>query len=252
MPKLNQLIAVVDGTKNRTKEKLTACYHAFKKPDLFNGFIRSYKPIGSDSTTPEGEMLPDEVKNTQADVRELLGKIVQHQGELFDVVYMRDKTNMVAKADVQIGDKVILHDAPVPFLLWLEKALDDLHTEVKNLPVLDPAERWTFDPNTNRYVAEPSDVARARKLPKPFVRHPGTKEHPPQVDLVAEDVRVGTYTMRKWSTAIPAKERDDMLVRVEQVQRAVKFAREHANNVDAQKLEGTGKALYDFIFTGAR
>jgi len=247
MPKLNQLIAIVEGTKNRTQEKLTAIYHQFKKPDLFFGYVRSYKPIGSDPTTPEGELLPDETKIAQADALELIEEMFAEQGLLLDVVYMRDKANTIAKADVQIGDKVLFHDAPVPFLIWLEKRLDDLHSEVKNLPVLDPAERWTFDGNVNKWVAEPSEAARSRKLPKPFVRHPGTKEHAPQVDVVAEEVRCGTYTMRKNSTAIPAKKRAQMLARVEEAQRAVKFAREHANSAEVQRMDGVGKALYDFI-----
>lgn len=80
--------------------------------------------------------------------------------------------------------------------------------------------------------------------------HPGTDVHPPQVKETTEDVRVGTYTIRKFSTAFQAKEKAEMVARVEKLQKAVVFAREKANETPIEKAEGVGKALYDFVFTG--
>lgn len=38
--RLNQILAVEKGTKNRVNEKLTVIYKTFQKPDLFTGHVK--------------------------------------------------------------------------------------------------------------------------------------------------------------------------------------------------------------------
>ncbi len=64
---------------------------------------------------------------------------------LFDVTATKDWANCTAAADVVVDGRTLLRQAPVTYLLFLEKQLADLHAFVKKLPVLDAAESWTFE-----------------------------------------------------------------------------------------------------------
>ena len=65
-PRLCEIIAVVDGTKNRTKDKLTAAHHALQKPELFSGHQKTYRPKGDDVTSELGEQLPSHARSPVA------------------------------------------------------------------------------------------------------------------------------------------------------------------------------------------
>ena len=45
MPKLNQIIAIEKGTKNRVAEKLTEVYKTFQKAALFSGLVKTWRPL---------------------------------------------------------------------------------------------------------------------------------------------------------------------------------------------------------------
>ena len=66
----------------------------------------------------------------------------------------KDKANCNARADVKVDDTVIVKDAPVTFLLFLEKQLNDLKTFVGKIPTLSSDEDWTFDANANLYKTQ--------------------------------------------------------------------------------------------------
>lgn len=248
MPKLNQIIAIEKGTKNRVNEKLTAVYKTFQKPELFNGHVKTYTPRDEDPASKFSEKLPDDRRNVQHRVDELLGSIRDQQTELWDISLQRDVTNCIAKANLVVDDVTILKDVPVPFLLFLEKQLNDLHSEVKKIPTLDPAEKWHHDKDQNLHATEPSEQARTKKETMPLVLHPGTKEHPPQVKEITEDVRAGTWKTIKYSSAMSVEKRDQILARVEKLQKAVKQAREEANMTEVPKeIPSPGKAIFDFV-----
>ncbi len=61
---------------------------------------------------------------------------------------------------------------------------------------------------------------------------------------------VGTWTTIKFSGAIPASERNQLLERVRKLSDAVKAAREEANSIEAEKKK-TGGTILDYIFRGA-
>jgi hypothetical protein len=251
MPKLHHVLAVETGTKAKVAEKLTAIYKAFQKPDLFNGHVKTFTPKDANMESQTYETLPDERKEVQQNVKTALTVIRDQQSELFDLCLSRDATNMFAKANVVVDNKTVLADAPVTYLLWLGHQLDDLHSEIKKIPTLDPAEKWTWDREQNMYSTRPSDQVRTKKLEVPLVLHAPTKEHPAQVKSITQDVVTGTWKTTKYSGAMPADERDALLLRVEKLQNAVKQARETANDVEIKKdLPSAGKAIFDFVFGG--
>jgi hypothetical protein len=248
MPKQHHILAIETSTKTKVLEKLTAIYKAFQKPDLFNGHVKVWSPKDANVESTTYEMLPDERREVQHNVRTELKTVRERQTELFDLALQRDATNMLAKADVVVDGKVVLKDAPVTYLLWLAHQLDDLHTEVKKVPTLDPAEKWDFDREQNLYATRPSEQIRTKKLQVPLLLHPPTKEHPAQVKEITQDVITGTWKTIKYSGAMPIDERDRLLSRIEKLQNAVKQARETANDIEVVKTPSAGKAIFDYVF----
>ena len=242
MPKLNQIIAVANGKKSQTQSELTRIHHALQKSALLEGINRTYRPKDE-----EGEKLPAEKKEVQFTSTEAIRDAARAVAELFDVVATQDAANCQAKADVVVDGQPILREVPVTHLLFLEKQLVDLHTFVDKLPTLDPAERWTYDPNSGVYRSETFETTRTKKVPKNHIKYEATKEHPAQVEVFFEDVIVGTWSTTKFSGSVPADERRGMLERVRKLQEAVKFAREEANGLETVEKK-TGQPVLEYIF----
>lgn len=245
MTRLNQVIAVEKSTKARAMADLTAVYHNFQKPALFDGLSRTYKPKDEEN----GDKFPAESKMPQLKVKDSISAAQKLLNELFDIVITKDSANMTAKGTVTVDGKSLLENVPVTYLLFLEKQLTDLHTVVKKLPTLDPTERWTPDTATEYFVTDETQSFKTKKVKQKLVKAEATDKHPAQVDVYDEDVIIGTWTVRKFSGALPAKAVAEMLARIEKLHKAVKFAREEANTTVVKEVEA-GKALLDYIFKG--
>lgn len=243
MAQLNQIIAVMNGKKKRTSEVLTEAYHLLQKRELLSGLTRTYQPLSDD-----GEPQPDERKNAQCSVPQVISAVKASLGELLNIVATQDNANTLAKADIVVDGKVIVPGVPVTHLLFLEHQLTDLHTFVSKLPTLDPAETWAFDTNTNQFRSEPAKVNRTKKVPRVLVKYEATDKHPAQTETYAEDITIGTYTTTKFSGCIPAQDRDEMLGRVRNLQDAVKVAREKANSIEVENIK-EADAILNYVFT---
>jgi hypothetical protein len=141
----------------------------------------------------------------------------------------------------------VLENVPVTYLLFLEKQLIDLHAFASTLPVLDTSETWQWDANVDCYSTEPTFSNRTKKVPRSHVLYEATEQHPAQVEMYHEDIAVGQWKTMKFSGAISAQEKNQVIVRIRQLQDAVKFAREEANgrNVEDVKI---GNKVFDFVF----
>ncbi|WP_019009145.1 hypothetical protein [Deinococcus aquatilis] len=241
MPKLNQIIAVEKSVKSRAFQELTEAHHALQKPALLSGISRTYRPKDE-----EGETLPPESTRVQAKAEEIIRQTAQIMGNLFDVTATKDWANNEAKADVVIGERVLLRQVPVTYLLFLEKQLTDLHTFIRKLPVLDASESWTFDPSTDTYATDPVQTVRTKKIPRNHVKAEATDKHPAQVEVYYEDVTVGYWRTLKFSGALPAVRVNDLLTRVQKLQQAVKFAREEANSVEVTDRK-VGEQVFAYL-----
>lgn len=242
MPKLNQIIAIEKGAKNRINDDITKTYHAAQKSEMMTGLTRAYQP-----REEGGEQLPPEKKLVQGSSRTMLSETARLMTELFDLTRTKDEANCLAKADVVLPDGTkLLESVPVTHLLFLEKQMVDLRTIVGKIPTLDPADRWNWDSNVNAYATEPAQTVRAKKVPKAFVKYEATKEHPAQVEVFHEDVVVGTWTLIKYSGAMPAEKKALLLSRIETLLAAVKAAREDANGIDAPEKK-SGEVLFKHL-----
>lgn len=246
MTKLNQLIAIEKGTTNRALQDLTNAHHKFQKNALYSGISRNYRPRDE-----EGERLPSESTRVQVRVDEELKDVQSTLARLFNVVATKDKTNTQATADVKLASGLTLaRNVPVPTLLYLEKKLTDILTFVKKLPTLDPSEEWEWDSTADCWRTPVTETHRTKKVPKAFTKAPATDRHPAQVEMFTEDVIVGYWETVKFSGAMTAEKVRDMVSRVEEIQNAVKFAREEANTQDVEDFN-IGDPITNYIFNGA-
>jgi hypothetical protein len=242
MTKLCQIIAVEKAIKNKAHVGITEAYRKMQKGALTTGISRAYRP-----NDEMGEQLPAETSKVQLNVSDLIKDVTKVMVDLFDVTATKDWGNCVASADVVVGDVTIAKAVPVTYLLFLEKKLVDIHTFVSKLPVLDPSEEWTYEPNVGSYVSKPNDTVRTKKVFTPLVLAPATDKHAAQVKEGFEDKPVGTWRTVKFSGALPATVITQMLDRVEQLQRAVKFAREECNSRTVEPMK-VGAQVFRFLF----
>lgn len=241
MTKLNQIVAVEKGEKARILAKETNSHREVQKTPLLSGISRTYQPKDDD-----GDQLPAERTKVQINAEEVLDDLGKSLTGLFDITLTKEVANTKANADVVVGNKTLLKGVPVTYLLFLEKQLINLRTFVTKLPVLDPSETWSKDANTGAWATEPSQTVKTKKIPKNWEKSPATDRHPAQVEIFHEDVIQGTWTTVKFSGALPQTRVAELTERVDSLIRAVKFAREEANNTEVDDAKAA-KAVFDYL-----
>lgn len=244
MAKLHQILSVESGIRAQTQKDLTDAHHGLQKAEMLAGIFRTYEPARED-----GDKLPPERQLLQTRVPEVIRRTCEIMEQTFDVIAERDWANCEAKADVVLeSGAVLLADVPATYLLWMEKRLDDLHTFVTKLPVLPADIEWEWDSNQNCFKnRQEIKTVKTAKIEDYKVVVPATKEHPANVQKIVKDETVGWWTTQKYSGALPAKEVQLMKSRVEALQKAVKFAREKANEVEV-KPHKIGSVILKHIF----
>ena len=241
--KLNQVLAIESGVKTSVNSKISALHHKSTKDALYSGLEKTYRALDDN-----GAMLPPESQKIQLRSSAVIAEARSTWGELFDITYAKDKANCEAKADVKVGDTVLLDAVPVTYLLFLEKQLQNILTFVSKLPVLDAAEKWTWDPNFEAYSTEPVETHRSQKISKPVVLYEATPDHPAQVKEAYEDNIVGYWKRIKYSAALSVEDRSVFESRAKELLQAVKVARAEANATTNAKREAIGVTLFGYIF----
>ena len=187
--RLAQVIAVEKEVAKRAMEEVTEAYKILQKPVLFEGFTRVYEPRVAEGE--DAQPLPSESQRVQKVAEAMLRDAFNLWAGAFDATATKDFANCDARGDVVVDGKMVLKGAPVTFLLYVEKMLVHAHTLVSKLPVLDPAYEWARDDATGLFRAPPTQAQRTKKVQRPVVLHPPTKEHPAQTQLITEDIPVG-------------------------------------------------------------
>lgn len=244
MAKLNQIIAIEKGIKSRTYGELSELHKVAQKPELFNGFAKAYQKKDEDS-----EDLPSEQKRVQFVAREVLRSAERLMSELMEVTARKDWTNCTAKGTVVVDGKTIIDKAPVSYLLFVEKQLNDLRTFVSVLPVLDGADNWSQDVNDGLFKTGAIQTHRTKKVQRPIVLYDATPEHPAQTQLITEDVLAGYWSAVKQSGALPTTAKLALLDRIVKLQQAVKEAREAANMQEEVVSPDVGTAIFNYLLT---
>lgn len=236
-----QLIAAQQTLKSAAEENLTAAYHAMQRPAIFDGMMRTYLP-----NQEEGEPLPPETTVIQKQALPLLRQALSGLSGHWDNVASVNYGNTQARADIKVGEQVILKDVPVETLLFIEKALVNIRTFISKIPTLDPAKTWTWDAANGYWVTGETWTIRTKKEPRVIRLAQATEQHPEQSQLVQEDVAVGRWITRYMSSAIRASDAQALLRQVDVLMLAVKSAREEANTANVP-LQTVAQPIFDFI-----
>lgn len=240
--RLNQVIAVEKDAKNAAYAAITEYNKVAQKPDLFNGFMKTYRP-----KEEGGEVYPAEAKKVQFRVADFFTEIKRLYGGWLDLMAAKDLTNCKALASVSLPGVGDLPALPATFLLGLEKVLADLKTFASNLPELPAEEFWDGVNAEGLNTSEPVEIHRTKKVQKGLVLHPPTVEHPAQTQLITEDEVVGYWKIHKVSSAIPRTQKQAILERIAKLAAAVKKAREEANMTEVQEQK-VGNAILSYVF----
>lgn len=242
MTKLNQLLAIEKGAKSEEHSRLTELYRLADKNELFEGHVRTYRPVDDD-----GEKHPPQNKLVQFTADDVMRRWVSAASKLMNVTFSKDVANMGATASVEIDGTTIIEDAPVVFLIALEKKLAQFKQFLQKLPTLDPAEKWHFDREQGLYKTDAHEKRSTSKEVVYTTVAEATKEHPAQVRESFKDVTAGYWNQFRMSGAIPVADKERIIARLNRMIDAVKCAREEANSSSAEKLE-VSEDIFSFIF----
>lgn len=247
MVALHQLVAVVSGLKERSKNATTAVYQSFEKAGNCVGETRTYQPLdGDDPDCPEPT-----VKLPQVNIAQQVKSAFNSLEAAWDTVVSLDMGNQAARETVRVEDKngnelALATDVPITTLIWLEKQLTDLVTFISKIPTLDPAKNWAYDSNREMYVTDALQSNRTKKRKRFSVMVQPTEHHPAQTMQWEEDEVVGHYSTQYLSTAIPVNKKTAMLQRAVNLRDAVKQARERANQQEVRATKAM-KNLLDHV-----
>jgi len=244
MTKLHQALALEKGLKSKRDKTMTAAHQLFQMGAAgpFSGIARTYQPRDDD-----GEMLPGEDNRVQTRVQEEVATVIEALTELVDLTATKDTANCEAVGTITVDGVDLATDVPVTSLLTLEKMLIDVRTLALEMPVLDPSFTWEFDEATDSWRSEVKQTTRTKKLRRSHVLYEATEEHPAQVEAYTEDVIVGDWDTVHFSGAVPAATRNAIVARVEALQKAVKIAREDANETEAPPVK-IAEPLLGWVF----
>jgi len=242
MQRLNHVISNAKDVKSQTTAALSKVYKNLQKATLFGGHTRRWK-----ADADEGPVYQSEDKKVQLRVEDVIEEARKQWSLVMDIEATRDFANMNACADVRVGAVVILKDAPVPFLLSLEKQLKDLAAFVEKLPELDPAEFWDLDAEARFFRGRPKETYKTRKVSEAQVVVAPTEQHPGQWTELARDIREGTWTTTSLSGATTSSRKKELLERVNTLRQAVHVARENANLTEAPSVEA-GAPIFNYVF----
>lgn len=248
MAKLHEVLAVEAGLNVTAKNTNQETVGTFRKRDEhFMGSTRmlehfaeqdhklnvtEHKPI---TTTVIDKLLYNQQPNIRA----------------WDAYLQKEATNQIAKADITIDGTTLVQDVPSTALLGLESRLNELREVYREIPTLAPGHVWQEDrdarANGGIYNAKDPDTNfRTKRLITPVVMAPATEHHPAQVQAVPEDVPIAKITTYHTSGMITSAQKSDLLGRIDKLLRAVKRARQRANNADVERRH-IGKTLFDYI-----
>lgn len=248
-PRLHEILAVEGGLQaaaRRINEETIKTLG--KKDEHFTEHTRRITHFAEE----DSKLNTEETKSMVTTVGEKLRYNAGANIKAWDAYLQKEATNQNAKADIEIDGKTLAADVPATVLLGMETKLAELRAVYEAAPTLAPGPDWKPDIDRGKGVfaaAEPEVTFRTRKTIKPIVMAPATEQHPAQVQAVTEDVAIARIETRHWSGMLTSAQKSELLAHIDKLLRAVKRARQRANNTEVQ-VKHIGKVLFDFIHSG--
>jgi len=242
MGKLYELLAVESNLKSEAAQAISKIKGLFLEGKKnFLGQLRTYAPLEEN-----GEKFPDEITNLATTIDDELETFQTAFARWIDAAVQKEVTNKKTSASIEIDGEILVADLPAPALLNLESKLAELRQIYAAIPTNDPSERWELDEQLGCFVSNPRITHKTKKVPRAHVLYDATPEHPAQVESFTEDMRVGEWTTIIHSGMLTPVEKQKRLKRVDTLLRAVKKARQRANDVDVDDVK-IAKKFFDYI-----
>ena len=135
-------------------------------------------------------------------------------------------------------------------MLNLEHRIKEIREVLKHIPTLQTGIDWIRDPSYAKEhvfkTAHKTRTPKTKKIMKPVVLYKATDKHPAQVEKVTEDIVVGHHETEAWTGMVTPATKARILKRIDDLERAVKAARQRANCQEVEKVD-IGKKIMEFI-----
>jgi len=229
MPKLHELLAAEKTVSAAWNTLYEETLKKFGNEHFFNGHTKSLKML---EDTPANEALEAQAmdhKPVATNVFDTLEYALDLYCNAENVQFQKNATNANAMADVYFRDNVLFGSLPVDQLLGLEARLAKIRLLFLAVPTLDASKSWTFDSDSNCYVAPPEYGTKTEKIMVPVVLAQATQQHPAQVKESTRDNIVGKFTTIKRSGAATTMQKANAIKVVDELLVEVKKARMRAN-----------------------
>ena len=237
MGKLYEVLAVEGDAQSRAVKLLAETKATFaNKENLFKGKSRKLS-LFDQAPEREVEIKALEAKDStnikvEATVPDSLNYLANVQADYWDVMYQKEATNQLAKADViAVDGSILLTGVPVTFLLCMENRLKDLRPVLEAIPTLAPGVSWSADDAYGAYICkapETSDVKTKEDVDHRVIV-PVTGNVPAQVATIKVTTNIGKYTTNEWSGLISSAQKAHLLADFDALYGAIKQARQRAN-----------------------
>lgn len=247
--KLHELLAVENGlaeTANRISKEVAKTLET--KQSLFAGLHKAHTIFDDQQ---QHLVQAPEIKEVESTVDEQLSFLSTHLAAYYDVSLQKEEANQRAFADIVIDGVIIVPKVPSIVLLAMEKKLLALSAVYNVIPTLDSAKAWEIDPNYSKpfvYRTKYTTERQQTQTTKDWIEvSPATKEHKAQVAQQDTTKVVGKFTITEFSGATTSLDKANKLQRLTALLRAVKAARQRANDVEVDTTLRFGRALIDYI-----
>lgn len=247
MAKLHEVLAVEGDLEGQYKRVVEEAEATFGKPERFIGYTRTLQMF--DDARKHEEEAGYEHREITTTVKDKLDYVAVAISRYLDAFAQKESTNQVAQADIVVDGQVFMAAVPATVLLGLETKLKTIRGMCEKIPTLSPGVQWARDETLGKDVwvtAELETALKTEKTLKPFILYEATDKHPAQVKELSDTTNIGIYRKQYVSGMLSPAEKSRLLGRVDTLIRAVKTARQRANNTEVVKKD-IGKAIMAFI-----
>lgn len=245
MAKMHELLAVEPDLVGTAQAIIDEGVKTFqKRGELFAGLCKTYQPLEEGGTS-----YPPEITQVVETVPSKLQYIADAVVKALDAVLTKEMNNTKTSATLEV-EGIKYGEFPATVFLALEKQLKEFRRVVLSVPTLDSTHLWRADPDRNDIrLTDTIKTQRTEKQPIVIVKYEATKEHPAQTELITKDVVVGDWSTIRASGMISPREKSELLTRIDLIIRAVKRARQRANDLEIKHVF-VGKKLLDYALGG--
>lgn len=251
MGKLHEVLAVegdLAGTAKKMSEEATKTFTA--RADHFLGKVQ----VDTYFADEDQNLNKTDSKNMDETVFSKLKYIAPMISRYYDAYYVKEATNQIAHADIVLETgTVFAAKVPATVLLGMETKLRELRAIYEHIPTLAPGIAWEDAPELGTGIYRTKDGITTfinKRSIRPIELSAATKEHKAQVQAIEEDRPVARRVTTSTSGMLSPAQKSDLLERVDALIRAVKKARQRANNQEAIEENQFGARVFAFIHEG--